>query len=53
MTKCYTYRMSALYTCTVCTGQAWHGRGTFLGKDGSCDNTLAIYTNYLSMTQKS
>ena len=28
--------------------QAGHGKGNFLGKDDSCDNTLAIYMKYLA-----
>ena len=29
-------------------GQAGHRKGDFLGKDDSCDSTLAIYLNYVS-----
>ena len=28
-----------------CTGQAGHGRGPFLRKDDSCENTLAFHMN--------
>ena len=60
MTKCYTYRMSALYVYFINpslyrTGMAW-GREFSIGKDDSCENTYFGHLHellYLSMTQKS
>ena len=51
----YTVELSALYCtgmCTPCTHRGVAVRGwsrSFYRKDDSCDSTLAIYMNYLSM----
>ena len=46
----HVYSMNLSQDRTVCTKGRQHGRGNILGQDDSCDSTLAINMNYLSMT---
>ena len=45
----FLYSMNLHCITVQCTAQAGYRRGNFIGKDDSCDCTLAICMNYLSM----
>ena len=48
---CVLHKPITIHSVYIVQVLVGHGKSRFLGKDESCESTLAIYMNYLPMLQ--